>query len=264
MRGGGQPKSLTDKGYRALIKILFDHCGNITHINMQQNHVKNAFTLAEVLITLGIIGVVAAMTLPTLMQNAQNRELEAALKKNYSIIQQAFKLYEAENGEPLQDRQIAEKTLKPKIIKYFKVLHDCGYGAEEADSCIPNYGQSSEETFKNYKTYNNKNMHMYFFDDGQFVLMDGSLILLKNNRLGDPVYVSIDVNGHKKLPNKWGHDLFTFQLMPSGAIVPMGTEGTTRDNLERYCSVNSEDPLNGIACAYKALTEKDYFKNLPR
>ncbi len=47
---------------------------------------KFAFTLAEVLITLGIIGIVAAMTLPSLIIRNQNKALEAGLKKNYSII----------------------------------------------------------------------------------------------------------------------------------------------------------------------------------
>ena len=45
---------------------------------------NRAFTLAEVLITLGIIGVVAAMTIPSLMENVRNRDLQAQLKKTYS------------------------------------------------------------------------------------------------------------------------------------------------------------------------------------
>ena len=51
---------------------------------------KKAFTLAEVLITLGIIGVVAAMTIPTLMNNTQNNEFKTAYKKAYAEINQAF------------------------------------------------------------------------------------------------------------------------------------------------------------------------------
>ncbi len=48
-----------------------------------------AFTLAEVLITLGIIGVVAAMTIPTLMNNTGNQALVTGFKQNYAILQQA-------------------------------------------------------------------------------------------------------------------------------------------------------------------------------
>lgn len=227
-------------------------------------HVNNAFTLAEVLITLGIIGIVAALTLPSLVNNVNGRQYEAALKKNYSVIQQAFALYTAETGTTLKGKDIPPRQLKPMILKYFKVLHDCGWGEKEADACIPNYGQSSELTSDNYKTYNNQSMHVYYFDDGQFVLPDGSLILIKNNSLGDPVYISVDVNGHMKRPNRWGHDLFTFQLMENGKILPMGAEGTKRVDMSKYCSKTSSDPLNGITCAYKALTEKDYFKNRPK
>ena len=50
----------------------------------------NGFTISEVLITLGIIGVVAAMTLPTLIRRHQEKVIIAKLKKNYSTMQQAY------------------------------------------------------------------------------------------------------------------------------------------------------------------------------
>ncbi len=61
---------------------------------------KKGFTLAEVLITLGIIGVVAAMTLPTLIQNHRKHEVETKLAKIYSVVNQAIKLSTVEYGEP--------------------------------------------------------------------------------------------------------------------------------------------------------------------
>lgn len=60
---------------------------------------KIGFTLAEVLITLGIIGVVAALTIPTLIQNHRNQVVETRLKKFYSTINQAVQLAEAEYGD---------------------------------------------------------------------------------------------------------------------------------------------------------------------
>ncbi len=56
------------------------------------------FTLSEVLITLGIIGVVAALTIPTLIQNVSNRDVETKLKKFYTTINEAHKFAEAEFG----------------------------------------------------------------------------------------------------------------------------------------------------------------------
>ena len=59
---------------------------------------KCAFTLAEVLITLGIIGVVAAITLPVIIQNHQKHVVENRLKSFYSIINQAVRMSEIDNG----------------------------------------------------------------------------------------------------------------------------------------------------------------------
>lgn len=57
---------------------------------------KYAFTLAEVLITLGIIGIVAAMTLPALIQKNNSIALETAFKKSYSNLYNAYMMVIAE------------------------------------------------------------------------------------------------------------------------------------------------------------------------
>ena len=59
---------------------------------------KIAFTLAEVLITLGVIGVVAAMTLPTLIFNYQKKVVANRLKQTYSLIYQSIEKSKAEYG----------------------------------------------------------------------------------------------------------------------------------------------------------------------
>lgn len=60
---------------------------------------KYGFTMAEVLITLGVIGVVAAMTLPTLVQKYRNRVVETRLQKFYSVMNQAVRMAEVEYGD---------------------------------------------------------------------------------------------------------------------------------------------------------------------
>jgi prepilin-type N-terminal cleavage/methylation domain-containing protein len=80
-----------------------------------------AFTLAEVLITLGIIGVVAAMTLPTLIQNHKNRELQTQFKKSYSTLSQILqKVVTEEYGgiAPTPTISIESKALLNNIGKY--------------------------------------------------------------------------------------------------------------------------------------------------
>ena len=62
------------------------------------NTTKRAFTLAEILITLAIIGVVAALTLPTLIQNHKKQEVSSKLQKIYSMMNQAILMSEIDNG----------------------------------------------------------------------------------------------------------------------------------------------------------------------
>ena len=68
-------------------------------LSLLNNQRKIAFTLAEVLITLGIIGVVAAMTMPALIGNYQKKQTVSALQKAYTTLAQAVKLSELSNGE---------------------------------------------------------------------------------------------------------------------------------------------------------------------
>lgn len=99
------------------------------------NH--SAFTLAEVLITIGIIGIVAAITIPTLMTKYSKKRTETQLKTFYSKINQTLKMSAAENGDI--DGLITPKTysydeqvefLKQYIFPYMKTLgyEECSTG----------------------------------------------------------------------------------------------------------------------------------------
>lgn len=61
---------------------------------------KSGFTLAEVLVTLGIIGIVAAITLPQLITNYKEKQRVTQLKKAYSVLQQAFTMAVKDYGTP--------------------------------------------------------------------------------------------------------------------------------------------------------------------
>lgn len=82
---------------------------------------KTAFSLAEVLITLGIIGVVASLTIPSLIQSYKKQVVETRLAKFYSVINQAIRLSDMENGEfvlPKSEYSIEDfynKRLEPYI-----------------------------------------------------------------------------------------------------------------------------------------------------
>ncbi len=230
---------------------------------------RKAFTLAEVLITLGIIGVVAAMTLPALINKTHGAQYKTALQKSYSVLTQALQSLNADQGFVAKRDTYADRTFANYYKKYFKILKDCSLG-----DCIAGATDESGTFIINtYKTFSkNRKVSSKFFDDGQFILADGMVLLIEDNTssidLGGSgvgsILISVDINGYKKNPNAWGHDLFTFQIMnDSGKLLPMGAEGTVFDDLDTYCSPTSSNAQNGIACTFRALTEKDYFNNLP-
>lgn len=230
---------------------------------------QKAFTLAEVLITLGIIGVVAALTMPSLIANMQKKELQTALQKAYSTLSQALTLYENDNGLPMIPQNIGTQQLKSILMKYIKVAKDCGFGAESnaADkACMPNKAYVNDpDNYKDiYKTFNGKSNIQYgYFDDGQFVMNDSMFVMIENNMYYNHyfLFISVDVNGFNKKPNRLGQDLFMFQIDDNGKLLPMGAEGTNfYSENDEYCSLQSNNNMNGAGCTVKALSDKDFFK----
>jgi len=224
---------------------------------------KKAFTLAEVLITLGIIGVVAALTIPTLVNNYRKKQFETGLKKEYSVLLQALDMYKQDNETPLkkEDTDQSHGEFKNKIKPYLKILVDCGdeqAGKYEA-KCVQN-GYYTQDKKYTYKTYSGNIANEDLFDDGQIILNDGSHLLFENVGNRGAVFVSIDVNGYNKLPNKWGEDVFTFQLMNDGKLLPMGAEGTIYADENTFCSKTSLNRFNGIACANRAIYDSSFWK----
>ncbi|MCD8024639.1 MAG: type II secretion system GspH family protein, partial [Candidatus Gastranaerophilales bacterium] len=209
-----------------------------------------AFTLAETLITLAIIGVAAAMTIPAVLNHTKETQLKTGLKKAQSILSEALQLMLYETGIPINQENYTTRTFITSFRKYFSELKDCSY-----NSCI---------TSSSHKSYNNGSIITTLLDDGQVIINDSMILAIENcsGGCGHGILISVDVNGLNK-PNKWGHDLFTFVIdEETGALLPMGAPDTAYSS-KYYCSKTLSNSYNGIACTYKALTEKDYFKNLP-
>ena len=226
-----------------------------------------AFTLAEVLITLGIIGVVAAMTMPSLVQNYQKKALETGLKKSYSVLSQAVQRMIEEDGEIPSRASVASTranwiAFEKSLSQNLKIVKNCSvYGY--SNKCIS--GDSFTSWFNStYKSYNKKTLGTagWWFDDGMYVLADGSFLFLDASVSND-VLLNIDING-SKAPNALGHDVFLFAIdHETGKLRPYGGEskyGTT----QKLCDKNSNDGNNGLGCTAKAFENMDeYFKNLP-
>lgn len=217
-----------------------------------------AFTLAEVLITLAIIGVVAAMTIPSLIQANKAHRLRSQFLKSYSTLQQAFRQM-IDDEVSIDPKTYNNNTFYKTLKNYFKIAIDCGN--YQSNSEIKNrkgcYNKKNDN--KKYRTLNNKtDACTEDLDDGQFVLMDGTSLLLENASTS-LIMVSVDLNGFNNPPNRWGYDLFSFQLL-DGEIKAMGEPKTRYTSLETYCNLKSTNIRNGIACASLAKNNSDYFK----
>lgn len=219
---------------------------------------KRGFTLAEVLITLGIIGVVAAMTIPTLMGNIKASRMKTQFMKAHSTVLQAYRLMLADDVSVDPSEYTDSQTFYKTYMRYFQGTIDCGNSITGSmKQHLPCY-KTSDPT--GYKTLNKGSKVAYnWFDDGQFGLQNGSLILIEN--YGGRLWVSIDINGFNNKPNVWGADLFTFEVLDSG-LTAMGSSGTTYSNTDEYCNKNKSSSFNGIACAKKAIDDPDYFKKV--
>lgn len=190
-----------------------------------------AFTLAEVLITLGIIGVVAAMTIPNLMTKINERVHRAQLKKTISTLNQAVKMvynntdtiygcYYGSNGSGKGASGDECSSLKIEMEKVLKISHICNNNAYK-NGCIPKYKGKDTVLKENYgEDYDLSSAaancgglfeSAILKETPVWVLQDGTIIGLY---IGVPKYIFVDVNGAKG-PNKWGYDIFILQLRMS-------------------------------------------------
>ena len=195
---------------------------------------RAAFTLAEVLITLGIIGVVAALTLPTLIQNHQKQVYVTQLKKAYSTLGNAFnkmavdedvvdwnqtycgQLYDLIwNGNSLQSNEALNECFN-NLTKQMNVIKKKEFGetVNNADWC-GNVCQAD-------------NYYVFMTSDGVTINSCAYFDLL------------VDVNGVKS-PNVEGRDIFSFLVdFSDNKIYPGGISGGWKDcsatNLSTNCT----------------------------
>ncbi len=160
---------------------------------------KKAFTLAEVLITLGIIGVVAAMTLPTLIEKHQKKVVVTRLQKFYTNINQAIKLSEVENG-PAQYWNIGENGQQNGLDFYNKYLAKYLKTVSKTGTIDTDEMDNDGNLTGNIRTYNT-----VFFTDGSAMRFDAN-----SNGLDINFYPDGHKLFNKKLHN--GKDTFSFNF----------------------------------------------------
>ncbi len=207
---------------------------------------KKAFTLAEVLITLTIIGIVAALTIPTLIHRYERHVLESQFKKMYSTVSQTFYALRIDDlsfvANPyyseFYDEFFSKFKIKPGPKPYPITQKYKTYTLEDASaSNVKNCSQPPEKTL----------------DDGSFI---GGFYNCWAN------WITIDTNGIKG-PNAYGHDLFIFFVNTNtGKLVPVGAETTSyggpyvEDKMGVNCSKANTSAINGVSCTYFAVINK--------
>jgi len=172
---------------------------------------KKGFTLAEVLITLVIVGVIAAMTIPTLINKYKDEELKSQFRKAYSTITQA--IYKTEmndfygyarcytHGELGQNVEECGAFFDA-LAKNLHVQKVCR-GNAKADGCVPTYTHTIQEACEGLtvNTIENRS-RVYVLNDGQLIITYSDYCF---------AHFMVDINGQKG-PNLLGIDLFQFTM----------------------------------------------------
>ena len=220
------------------------------------------FTLAVVLITLGIIGIVAALTLPTLIQKQNDAENIAKLKKNYSILSQAlvksqlklgfFETWDIVDvsgqnpeggGTPANMKKVYE-IIKPEL----KVIKEC----EDKAGCWHKgitKDLNGNPVIARDSVGIGSGILIFKLADGSNISIDdhgpGNLVHMGSNYNKSTYVFWVDVNGDKR-PNIIGRDIFLFILTNKG-LVPAGIDDSTK--------CKSAPLYYGAACTAKVLAE---------
>ena len=175
---------------------------------------KAAFTLAEVLVTLGIIGLVSAMTVPTLMQNHQRKTYVTQLHKVYNELSQGLIRYQTDrNALNLTEAGLSVDTFSEFLKNYFKVVQDC---ENEQTPCFA-------DSYKKIAGVDT----LFRCDGACMVLANGAAIGVYKASAGYTNMIAeivVDINGQQG-PNIFGRDAFSLFLYKDGTIDDYSTSG---------------------------------------
>ena len=214
--------------------------------------------MAEVLITLGIIGVVAALTLPNLMSNYQEKQTVTRLKNTYSILSEAIRLTIMEHGNLDDWADDSVEFFRQELTKHLKVIKTCSTYSEYV-SCSgmdwqdpPAYVLSNGVVIR-FSRYPN--------DPGASIHCSGSLA--NGGYYNKCSVITVDINGRGK-PNMNAKDIFTFfvypnGVIPAGAVSRLGTSWI--DTFDEACMTGSPASDNSSCSAWVIYHENmDYLK----
>ncbi len=195
---------------------------------------RAAFTLAETLITLGIIGIVAAITMPIITSNIKRNIAKHQFKHTYSILMNAFEMTMLKNGATTcvtphdSANNSACKAFWEDFVKELKVAKYCENNAFD-NGCVPNY---TEVDFP-YTSGCGGFAHEQIKQKNPAALLSNGIIVFPYAWQGRDFYPAIgfDINGFKG-PNQGGKDVFSLEI---GLIGNSPTLGGWHNGYLSYC-----------------------------
>ncbi len=184
---------------------------------------KFAFTLSEILVAMAIIGVISALTVPTLLNNYQTKALSLQLRKTVNDIESAVDMLITEEGKTKFSSTSGYANLNSFVTNRLKTIKTCS--KDETNQCFAN---------ENYYNINSNGTASAFTCEGNsYVLASSAAICMTKS--GTSVKVNIDVNGQDG-PNIGGRDMFIFMINSNGEITGTGNEDTcTTSNFGDGC-----------------------------
>lgn len=183
---------------------------------------KFAFTLSEVLVTMGIIGVISALTVPTLVNNYQRKAQALQFRKTVTDIGNAVDMLITEEGKSKFSATTYYNNLDGFVRDKLKTIKTCS--KDETNKCFAN---------ENYNTINGAAGSAFTCEGNAYVLASSAAICMTKS--GTSVKVNIDVNGQDG-PNIGGRDMFIFMINSNGEITGTGNEDTcTTSNFGDGC-----------------------------
>ena len=208
------------------------------------------------MVTLGIIGVVAALTMPALIGNYKKQQSIEQVKKVYSVLSQAFNHAVAEYGDSSEWDTVTPANAYSYFDTYWKPY------IQAPDRCY-SYKECGYDVLNPFfKTNKGKDGYVVNIEGGSRVMFhmnDGTFVMIitSSGYGADDRRILVDLNG-PKLPNRFGNDVFFFLRVNGKGIVPYGYNQTE-------AAVNSDCSLrgNGYMCAAKLMQagwkmENDY------
>lgn len=225
-----------------------------------------AFTLAEILITLAIIGIVAAITIPSLMQKTQEQEFKTAWKKEYSTMTNAFMQVLNDNGGSVNGlcssgtQTVDQECFFSMFTQKLKVQKYCKYGTAQGNCWHKNNVAKNLGGGEDHATHYNWAQTAAILNDGTFIASywwDSGCDANLDNGSSRPfcTYFIIDVNGNKQ-PNTQGKDIFMIYFDKDNSF-PSGVQGEYAfDNMAlNGCSSAQNTIMSGFGCSAKYLKE---------